>query len=322
MPRVFIDGQAGTTGLEIAARLAGRRDVELLRVDEHRRRDDEARRDRMRRADIVVLCLPDDAARAAVELAPEARFLDASSAHRTAPDWVYGLPELASGQRRKIAAAARVSNPGCYPTGFILAVRPLIEAGLLDPATPLRVNAVSGYSGGGKSLIARYRTRDAEAMRARPYALALEHKHVPEMRMHALTDAPPLFVPTVGHFYRGMLVQVPLFARELGGAGADDVAAVLRRRYAAEPFVRVADFPVPADALDEGFLSPTARNGGNDIDLLVFGHDEQVLLVARLDNLGKGASGAAVQNLNLMLGLSETEGLASACAPASAAGGV
>ncbi|MYE22361.1 MAG: N-acetyl-gamma-glutamyl-phosphate reductase [Gammaproteobacteria bacterium] len=308
-PSVFIDGQAGTTGLEIAARLAGRRDLDVLAIEDEWRKDDSRRRELMRQADVVVLCLPDDAARQAVELAPETRFLDASTAHRVAGDWVYGLPELAAEQRERICNARRVSNPGCYPTGFILAVRPLIESGLLAATTPLKVNAISGYSGGGKSLIASYRGCDSEAMRVRPYGLALRHKHVPEMRRHSLTDSAPVFVPTVGHFHQGMLVQVPLCARELGGAGAAEVHEVLRARYAGEPFIHVHDCPVPDAALDAGFLSATDRNGSNDLDLFVFGHDDQVLLVARYDNLGKGASGAAVQNLNLMLGLPEATGV-------------
>ena len=316
---VFIDGQAGTTGLEIAARLAGRGDLEVLGIEEEWRKDDSRRRELMRQADAVVLCLPDDAARQAVELAPEARFLDASTAHRVAADWVYGLPELAAAQRARIRDARRVSNPGCYPTGFILAVRPLIESGMLLPTTPLKVNAISGYSGGGKSLIAKYRACDSEAMRVRPYGLALRHKHVPEMHRHSLTDSPPLFVPTVGHFHQGMLVQVPLSAGELCGSGAAEVREVLQARYADEPFVHVHEYPVPEAALDAGFLSATDRNGGNDLDLFAFGHDEQVLLVARYDNLGKGASGAAVQNLNLMLGLPEAAGVHLSCDQAVAA---
>lgn len=281
----------------------------MLGIEEERRKDDSRRRELMRRADVVVLCLPDDAARNAVELAPGARFLDASTAHRVADGWAYGLPELVPGQRGRIRDARRVSNPGCYPTGFILAVRPLIAAGMLSPGTPLRVNALSGYSGGGKSLIAKYRACDAEAMRTRPYGLALGHKHVPEMHKHSLTESAPLFVPEVGHFYQGMLVQVPLFSPELGGARASDVREVLSERYADEPFIHVHEYPVPEEALDAGFLSATERNGSNDLDLMVFGHDEQVLLVARYDNLGKGASGAAVQNLNLMLGLPEAAGV-------------
>ena len=288
----------------------------MLGIEDEWRKDDSRRRGLMQQADVVVLCLPDDAARRAVELTPEARFLDASTAHRVAGDWVYGLPELDAGQRERIRDARRVSNPGCYPTGFILAVRPLIEAGMLAPATPLKVSAVSGYSGGGKSLIATYRACDSEAMRVRPYGLALQHKHVPEMHRHSLTESAPLFVPSVGHFYQGMLVQVPLSARELGGAGAAEVREVLQARYADEPFIHVHGHPVPDEALDAGFLSATDRNGSNDLDLMVFGHDEQVLLVARYDNLGKGASGAAVQNLNLMLGLPEAMGVNLPCEPA------
>ena len=313
---VFIDGQAGTTGLEIAARLAGRGDLAVLGIEEEWRKDDSRRRELMQQADVVVLCLPDDAARKAVELEPKARFLDASTAHRVAGDWVYGLPELETGQRERIRDAGRVSNPGCYPTGFILAVRPLIESGLLAPWTPLKVLAISGYSGGGKSLIAKYRACDSEAMRVRPYGLALQHKHVPEMHRHSLTEAPPLFVPTVGHFHQGMLVQVPLSSAELDGEGAAEACEVLQARYADEPFIHVHEYPVPEEALDAGFLSATDRNGSNDLDLMVFGHDEQVLLVARYDNLGKGASGAAVQNLNLMLGLPEAAGVHLSCAPA------
>ncbi|MXY54211.1 MAG: N-acetyl-gamma-glutamyl-phosphate reductase [Gammaproteobacteria bacterium] len=306
---VFIDGQAGTTGLEIAARLARRGDLAVLRIEDQWRKDDSRRRELMRQADVVVLCLPDDAARQAVELAPDGRFLDASTAHRVAADWVYGLPELEAEQRQRIRDARRVSNPGCYPTGFILAVRPLIESGMLLPTTPLKVNAVSGYSGGGKSLIAKYRACDSEAMRVRPYGLALRHKHVPEMHRHSLTDLAPVFVPTVGHFHQGMLVQVPLSVRELCGGDAARVREVLSERYADEAFVHVREYPVPEEALDAGFLSATERNGSNDLDLMVFGHDDQVLLVARYDNLGKGASGAAVQNLNLMLGLPEATGV-------------
>ena len=315
-PSVFIDGQAGTTGLEIAARLAGRGDLDVLGIEEERRKNDRRRQELMRQADMTVLCLPDDAARDAVALAPEARFLDASTAHRVAADWVFGLPELEPQQRGRIRNARRVSNPGCYPTGFILAVRPLIEAGMLPPTTPLKVNAVSGYSGGGKSLIAKYRACDSEAMRVRPYGLALRHKHVPEMHRHSLTQLAPVFVPTVGHFHQGMLVQVPLSAQELSDSSAGRVREVLAARYADEAFVHVHEYPVPEAALDAGFLSATERNGSNDLDLFVFGHDDQVLLVARYDNLGKGASGAAVQNLNLMLGLPEAAGVHLSCEPA------
>lgn len=306
---VFIDGQAGTTGLELAARLATHPAIEHVGIEDRFRKDPARRRSLFEQADVVALCLPDDAARDAVRLEPGARYLDASTAHRTSPGWTYGLPELGLGQREAIRASARVTNPGCYPTGFVLSVRPLIEAGLLDHALPLRLHAVSGYSGGGKSMIAKYQSCDTPALRTRPYGFGLGHKHVPEMQRYAKTDSAPLFAPSVGHYYRGMLVQVALFTSELSGnAKPSDVWGALTERYRDEPFVHVHGLH-PEKALDDGFLSPTARNGSNDLDLMVFASDEQLLIVSRYDNLGKGAAGAAVQNLNLMLGLPETEGL-------------
>ena len=307
--RVFIDGQAGTTGLELASRLDCHAQIELLAIEDHLRKDAARRREMLTEADIVVLCLPDDAAREAVDLAPDARFLDASTAHRTSGGWVYGLPEMAPGQRQAIRLADRVANPGCYPTGFVLSVRPLIDDGLVDPDLPLRVNAVSGYTGGGKSMIASYRACDRPAWRHRAYALDLNHKHVPEMRRFSGTAPAPLFTPAVGHFRNGMLVQVGLFATELrGGASPADVHRSLAERYAGEPFVHVHPYG-PDGSSDDGFLSPTARNGTNHLDVMVFGNAERLLIASRYDNLGKGASGAAVQNLNLMLGLPETAGL-------------
>ena len=304
---VFIDGGAGTTGLQLGARLANHPRIRLLPVDERSRKDAAQRAALFRAADAVVLCLPDAAAKEAVRLAPDARFLDASTAHRLANGWVYGLPELApAAQRDAIRRAARVANPGCYPTGFIVSVRPLIDAGLLRRDVPLRLHAVSGYSGGGKAMIAKYRACDDPAWRARPYALDLDHKHVAEMRAYAGTAHAPIFSPSVAHYHSGMLVHVSLFASELGGAGARDVRAVLAARYRDEPFIHVA---CGRDALEDGFLSPTGRNGTNHLDLFVFGHETQTHIVSRYDNLGKGAAGAAVQNLNLMLGLPETMGL-------------
>lgn len=308
---VFIDGQAGTTGLELAARLRAHEAIDLIEIDEASRKDPDARRAFFERADVTVLCLPDDAAREAAALTPNCRLLDASTAHRVNDDWVYGMPELCEASRREIASAARVSNPGCYPTGFILSVRPLIEAGWLSAAVPLRLHAISGYSGGGNKLIDAFASRADGPYLTTPYGLTLQHKHVPEMRAYSGTAHTPLFNPTVGHFYKGMLVQVPLFTQEFERqVTADDVAELLAARYADEPFVEV--FPsAPIDcALDDGFLSPTVANDTNRIDLMVFGHDEQITIITRYDNLGKGASGAAVQNLNLMLGLSETAGLA------------
>ena len=308
--RVFIDGQAGTTGLELASRLQCHAQIELLAIEDHLRKDLARRRDLFGQADVAVLCLPDEAAREAVDLAREARLLDASTAHRTSDGWVYGLPELEPGQRQAIRGAGRVANPGCYPTGFVLSVRPLIEAGLVSPDLPLRVNAVSGYSGGGKSMIAKYRDCDSAAWRHRAYGLDLSHKHVPEMRTYAKTHLAPLFTPAVGHYRSGMLVQVGLFAAELErNAAPVDVHQTLAERYAGEPFVHVHPYHPHEEALDDGFLSPTARNGTNHLDLMVFGNDDHVLIASRYDNLGKGAAGAAVQNLNLMLGLPETAGL-------------
>jgi N-acetyl-gamma-glutamyl-phosphate reductase len=313
LTRVFIDGEAGTTGLQIAERLRSRADLTLLRIDDDRRKDPQARAALLAEADVAILCLPDDAAREAVALAPAGcRILDASTAHRVADGWVYGLPELHDGQRAAIAAASRVANPGCYPQGFILLVRPLIEAGLLPAELPLRVHALSGYSGGGRPLIDTYRSFDAatrERYNTRPYALTLKHKHVPEMHRFAGSLHAPLFAPSVGHFHQGMLVQVPLFTSELiGRPGPEAIQALLDERYRDEPFVHVLPTGA-ADALDAGFLDATACNGSNRIELMVFGHAEQLLLIARYDNLGKGAAGAAVQNLNLMIGVEENTGL-------------
>lgn len=305
---VFIDGQAGTTGLQLAQRLAKHPRIHLLTVEEQLRKDAAHRQALAREADAVVLCLPDAAAKEIVRLAPRARFLDASTAHRVADGWVYGLPELVPTQREAIRGAARVTNPGCYPTGFVLSVRPLIDSGLLRAHVPLRLHAVSGYSGGGKAMIAQYLACDRPAMRTRPYALTLRHKHLPEMRVYAGTAAVPLFSPAVGHYHSGMLVQVGLFATELAGASAGDVHDVLVERYRRERFVHVQPRG-GEDALDAGFLSPTGRNGTNHLDIFVFGHHEQTLIVSRYDNLGKGAAGAAVQNLNLMLDLPESMGL-------------
>lgn len=314
--RVFIDGQAGTTGLALAQRLAAHPAVELLAIADAQRKDARVRQRLFAQADVVVLCLPDEAAKAAIALAPEARFLDASTAHRVAEGWVYGLPELTAEQPRRIAEAARLANPGCYPTGFTLGVRPLIDVGLLDPNVPLRVNALSGYSGGGKALIAKYQGGRAQSQAVRPYGLELAHKHLPEMQRWAGLARVPLFAPAVGDYYHGMIVQVGLFTSELAGDAAT-VQRVLAERYAEAPFIHVHGLN-PLGVLADGFLSPTARNSSNDLDLLVFGHNEQVLIVSRYDNLGKGAAGAAVQNLNLMLGLPETMGLAPCAAGVTA----
>ena len=315
MHRVFIDGQAGTTGLQIHERLQHRSDIEVLEIAPEDRKNPDAKQALIAEADVVVLCLPDDAARETVEMnaGRDVRFIDASTAHRTHPDWVYGLPELRAEQRDAIASASHVSNPGCYPTGFLAGVVPLFEADLLPRDTLLTINAISGYSGGGRQMIERYEARAFERPEdpwsVRPYALSLQHKHIPEMTAYAGMDTAPLFLPAVGHFHQGMLVSVPVFSEQMTRkVSVDVVRHILATRYENEPCIRV--HPTNDDAaLDAGFLDPQGANGTNRIDLFVFGHERQVVITARLDNLGKGAAGAAVQNLNLMLQVNELEGL-------------
>ena len=295
--RIFIDGQAGTTGLEITERLTTRDDIELLSIDNEQRKRPETRRECFESADVVVLCLPDDAAREATKLSETTRFIDASTAHRVHDKWVYGLPELTPGQRNAIRESRLVSNPGCYATGFVLSIRPLVDENIVSKNTLIRTHALSGYSGGGRQLIEKYSRIVEDERPTRPYAFNLSHKHLPEMQRYAGLDFAPFFMPSVGNFFQGMLVQTPLFLHE-----------IYQNRYADEPFVRVIESPFDNE-LDEGYLSPTACNGSNRIDLMVFGRDQQILVVARLDNLGKGAAGAAVQNLNLMLGREESSGI-------------
>ena len=298
---LFIDGAAGTTGLEIAERLAGRSEFALLTLDDADRKDAAKRRDALNAADFVILCLPDDAAREAAAMVtnPATRIIDASSAHRVADGWTYGFSELSAAQRQAIAGAPRVSNPGCYPTGFLALVAPLVAAGLLDGASPLTCNAVSGYSGGGKALIERFRADPALGFRS--YALGLDHKHLPEMQAYARLNQPPVFAPAVVPVLRGMIVEVPLAA---GVAEVDAVRACLSEHYAGSEII------LQGTTSDGELLLRDEVPGWDSLEYFVFGGaNGQIRLAARLDNLGKGASGACVQNLNLMAGLPETVGL-------------
>jgi len=313
--KVFIDGRHGTTGLKIDERLAGRREIEILTIPEERRKDAAVKAEFINTADVVFLCLPDAASRESVALlAPgntRTRFLDASTAHRTHPDWVYGMPEL-RGQRERIKNSQRVAVPGCHASGFILLVQPLVAAGLIPADFPLSTYSVTGYSGGGKEMIASYETGKPlpDSMRSpRMYALGLSHKHLPEMQAVCGLTYRPLFTPIVGNFAQGMLVSVPLISRTLPGAPvAETLHARLCEYYADETFVQVMPF-AGGNMLDQGFLPATTCNNTNRAELFVFGNGEQILLTARFDNLGKGASGAAIQCMNLMLGLDEATSL-------------
>lgn len=313
MKSVYVDGQHGTTGLEIIGRLEQRSDLELLTIGHDQRRDPGIREKLLNEADLVFLCLPDDAAREAVKAIrnPEMRVIDASTAHRIADGWAYGLPEIA-GQREKIALTYRISNPGCYATGFILMLRPLVEKGIVPRSYPVVTYSITGYSGGGKGMIADFEGVEAGKLpdiASRPKNLTLGHKHLPEMTGMTMLAQPPHFLPIVGNFYKGMLVFLPLMQSALSNkAGGAQIHAVLAGYYTGEHFIKVMPLN-NEDALEDGFLSPLSCNDTNRAELFVYENAGQVLLVARLDNLGKGASGAAVQNMNIALGCEETLGL-------------
>jgi N-acetyl-gamma-glutamyl-phosphate reductase len=314
-PKIYIDGQAGTTALRIRDWLAGRNDLEVVTLPEGLRKDPAARKQALRDAAVVLLCLPDEASREAADWLADTpvRILDASTAHRIAHGWVYGLPELVAGQRARIAKAQRVSNPGCYSSAAIMLLRPLVDAGLIAPDAPLSIHALSGYSGGGRSLIERWEHPKRGLLKLAyeaPYSITKLHKHIPEIMHHAELSAEPQFLPNVGPFRCGMRVEIMIPAKALPkSATGQAMWQTFAARYEKETFVELEPLTDASDA-DEFTLDPQAYNDTNRISLRVLPHQSgHILLVARLDNLGKGAAGVAIQNLNLMLGVPEGTGL-------------
>jgi len=312
--KVFVDGQEGTTGLQIHERLQMRKDIELLQIDPEKRKDLSERKRLINEADIVFLCLPDEAAKESVSMVENkrTRIIDASTAHRTNEAWAYGFPELSPAHREKIRSSARVSVPGCYATGFSALMFPLIKEGIVQKDYPVTCHAVSGYSGGGKKRIAEYASADPadESMKSpRFYALELKHKHIPEMQKISGLAQPPLFTPIIGPYYKGMIVAIPLFSSLLPGkSSAASICDFLASYYKGQKFVKV--FPYGSEGgIVNGFLDATGCNDTNILEIFVAGNEERILLTSRLDNLGKGASGAAVQCMNIMLGLDEDAGL-------------
>ena len=310
--RAFVDGQEGTTGLRIHEYLAQRDDIEVLRIDADKRKDTAERARLLNAADVAFLCLPDVAAKEAAALVtnPATCLIDASTAHRTAPGWTFGLPELTPRQRALIRDSKRISNPGCHASAFILLLRPLVDAGLVPAALRLSATSITGFSGGGKKMIEQYEAGgDARLNAPRPYALNLTHKHIPEMMTHSGLTERPIFMPAVGSFYKGLSVSVPLHLSDMKrGVSVDGIHAAFEARYAGERFVRVMPLRDPA-TLADGFFDVQACNDTNRVDIFLFANDNQVILTARLDNLGKGASGAAVQAMNVHLGIAEETGL-------------
>jgi N-acetyl-gamma-glutamyl-phosphate reductase len=311
--RVFVDGQEGTTGLRIHEMLARRNDVEVLRIDADKRKDAAERARLLNAADVAFLCLPDAAAREAAALVtnPNTCLIDASTAHRTDPGWVFGLPELAAGQRALIRGSKRIANPGCHASAFILLLRPLVDAGLVPADAALSATSITGYSGGGKKMIEQYEAGgDTLLQSPRPYGLGLSHKHLPEMTTHARLQKTPVFLPIVASFYKGLAVSVPLHLSQLKpGTDGKALREALARHYDGERFIQVMPLGGDPATVESGFFDVQACNDTNRSDLFVFANDSQALLIARLDNLGKGASGAAVQSMNVHLGVEESLGL-------------
>lgn len=311
--KIFIDGKEGTTGLQIYERFENRNDLEILLIDDEKRKDPAERAKMINASDITFLCLPDKAAVEAVSLVtnPDVRIIDASTAHRTNPAWDYGFPELSKAQREKIAKSKRVANPGCYATGFISLVYPLVKAGVLPEDYPLTCHAVSGYSGGGKKMIAVMEGDDKpfECYSPRQYALGQTHKHLPEMQTVCGLKYKPMFNPIVDDYYKGMVVTVPLVSRALSKSYTpENIHEIMSAHYEGQRFVKVMEL-YGKETLPDGFLAANTLAGTNDLQIFVCGNDEHILLCSRLDNLGKGASGAAVQNMNIMLGIDEATGL-------------
>jgi N-acetyl-gamma-glutamyl-phosphate reductase len=311
--KVFVDGQHGTTGLKIHERLNGRNDIEVLQIPDDKRKDPMAKKEFLNMADIVFLCLPDDAARESVSLIQNSSVcvIDGSTAHRVAEGWTYGLPELKKEQRDLIKKSKRITVPGCHAAGFVLMLYPLVAQGIIAPDYPVTCHAVAGYSGGGKALIADYTGENVPDFikNPRPYSLALNHKHLPEMTRIAGLSRPPVFTPTVVDVYNGEIVSVPLVPDRLEKRlSAGEIREFLAEYYKGEHFVKVMPYPAD-DFLKNGFLTFTDCNGTNNLEIFVFGNADRVLLSARYDNLGKGASGTAVQNMNIILGLDESTGL-------------
>jgi len=309
MYKVFIDGKEGTTGLRIYERIGQREDIELITLSEELRKDRDARAQALNSCDIAFLCLPDAAAREAVSLIenPDVRVIDTSTVHRTSPEWAYGFPELSDAHRRAVVNAKRVSVPGCHASGFISLVAPLVAAGIIDTSAQLHCHSLTGYSGGGKKMIAAYgdENRPADYEAPRQYGLGQTHKHLPEMAVRTGLDTAPVFCPIVSDFYSGMMVTVGLFANQINGADVDKIADVYREVYNSG----VVKYVDPSEFAPDGFISAASMTGLDRMELTVTGSEERVLLMSRFDNLGKGASGAAVQCMNLMLDIDETAGL-------------